>query len=91
MTKTIVVITILALSTSGALAAQKHKTHHHQGAMNAYARMGAPPAYGSVAAPPFVGMGGVSSSDRGTYMKNLHDSGYNPKNDFNSNGTIRAD
>ena len=24
------------------------------------------------------------------YMKNLQDSGYNPKNDYNPNGTIRA-
>jgi len=24
------------------------------------------------------------------YFKNLHDSGYNPKNDFNPNGTMRA-
>jgi hypothetical protein len=24
------------------------------------------------------------------YAKNLHDSGYNPKNDFNPNGTMRA-
>ena len=24
------------------------------------------------------------------YLKNLHDSGYNPKNDFNPNGTMRA-
>ena len=24
------------------------------------------------------------------YIKNLHDSGYNPKNDFNPNGTMRA-
>jgi hypothetical protein len=24
------------------------------------------------------------------YLKNLHESGYNPKNDFNPNGTIRA-
>jgi hypothetical protein len=24
------------------------------------------------------------------YIKNLHDSGYNPKNDYNPNGTIRA-
>jgi hypothetical protein len=24
------------------------------------------------------------------YVKNLRDSGYNPKNDFNSNGTMRA-
>jgi BA14K-like protein len=32
--------------------------------------------------------GGVSGSS--PYIKNLHDSGYNPKNDFNPNGTIRA-
>jgi hypothetical protein len=34
--------------------------------------------------------GGVSSSDRALHIKNLHDSGYNPKNDFNPNGTMRA-
>src|SRR5260370_42130661 len=34
--------------------------------------------------------GGVSSSDHSLYIKNLHDSGYNAKNDFNPNGTIRA-
>ncbi|MCA6109303.1 hypothetical protein [Bradyrhizobium cenepequi] len=41
-------------------------------------------------APPGVVPGGVSSSDRALYIKNLHDSGYNSKNDFNPNGTIRA-
>jgi hypothetical protein len=41
-------------------------------------------------AHPVVVPGGVSSSDRALYNKNLHDSGYNPKNDFNPNGTIRA-
>src|SRR5258708_507283 len=30
------------------------------------------------------------AQDRALYMKNLHDSGYNPKNDFNPNGTMRA-
>jgi len=39
-----------------------------------------------VGAPP----GGASGSDRALYIKNLHDSGYNPKNDFNPNGTMRA-
>jgi hypothetical protein len=34
--------------------------------------------------------GGVSSSDHALYLKNLQDSGYNPKNDFNPNGTMRA-
>src|SRR6202043_4067723 len=30
------------------------------------------------------------AQDRALYINNLHDSGYNPKNDFNPNGTIRA-
>jgi hypothetical protein len=34
--------------------------------------------------------GGVSSSDRATYIKNLHDSGYNPKDNFNANGTLKT-
>jgi hypothetical protein len=33
---------------------------------------------------------GASSSNNALYIKNLHDSGYNPKNDFNPNGTMRA-
>jgi hypothetical protein len=40
-----------------------------------------------VGRPPVVVPGGVSSS---AYIKNLRDSGYNPKNDFNPNGTMRA-
>ena len=39
---------------------------------------------------PSVAWGGVSSSDRTQYIKNLHDSGYNPKANFNANGTIRT-
>ena len=46
-------------------------------------------AQAPVGAPPVVVPGGVSS-DRALYLKNLHNSGYNPKNDFNPNGTIRA-
>ena len=30
------------------------------------------------------------AQDRALYIKNLNDSGYNPKNDFNPNGAIRA-
>jgi hypothetical protein len=41
-------------------------------------------------APVGVPPGGVSSSNRAMYIKNLHDSGYDPKNDFNPNGTMRA-
>ena len=47
-------------------------------------------AQAAVGAPPGVVPGGVSSSDRALSIKNLYDSGYNPKNDFNPNGTIRA-
>jgi hypothetical protein len=79
------IVTILALSTSGAFAAQKTKTHHRH-AMNAYARVGAPPPV--VAPSPVIWTGGVSGSDREMYFRNLRDSGYNPKNNFNANGTI---
>jgi hypothetical protein len=80
MVKSILAITILALSTSAALAA--HRTHHHyRNAMNAYT--GAAPS-------PVVPMGGVSSSDRAMYIRNLHDSGYNPKNDFTAGGTLKT-
>jgi hypothetical protein len=34
--------------------------------------------------------GGASSNDRALYIKNLHDAGYDPKNNFNANGTIRT-
>jgi hypothetical protein len=33
---------------------------------------------------------GVSSSDHALHTRNLRDSGYNPRNDFNPNGTMRA-
>jgi len=71
MIKSILAVTILALSTSGALAAH-HRTHHH--ATKATANVGAPPPVGAPpsmmgAPPPFVGMGGVSSSDRADRVK----------------------
>jgi hypothetical protein len=80
MTKGILAITILALTTSGAFAAH-HRTHHHHQAMN---NAGAPPAM--MGAPSPV-VGGVSSADQAT---RLRESGYNPKNDFNANGTIKS-
>jgi hypothetical protein len=30
------------------------------------------------------------AQDRALYIKNLQESGYNPRNDFNPNGTMRA-
>ena len=81
MNKSILVsLTILALSTSAALAA--HRTHHGR-PMNANAVAGP-------GASPVGGWGGVSSNDRALYIKNLHDAGYDPKNNFNANGTIKT-
>lgn len=34
--------------------------------------------------------GGMGSGDHALYLKNLRDSGYNPRNDYNPNGTMRA-
>jgi hypothetical protein len=79
MCRSIVVgLAVLALSTSAALAA--HRVHHH--AMNASAPAAANP-------PPAIWMGGIKSSDHVTYLRNLHDSGYDPKNDY-KNGLIRT-
>jgi len=79
MTKNILIsLAVLTLSTSAALAA--HRTHHRQ-TMN---------AYGSVGASPVVWTGGVSSSDRATYFRNLHDSGYDPKSNFDAKGILKT-
>jgi hypothetical protein len=79
MTRSIVVgLAILTLSTSAALAAQRT---HHRHAMNAYAAVPATSA-------PAMWTGGVSSSDRALYIKNLRDSGYNPKKNFNASGNV---
>ncbi|MEA2911031.1 MAG: hypothetical protein QOJ15_3112 [Bradyrhizobium sp.] len=79
MTKSILIsLAVLTLSTSAALAA--HRTHHRH-AMN---------ANGSVGASPAVWMGGVSSSDHATYIRNLHESGYDPKNNFDAKGMLKT-
>jgi hypothetical protein len=39
---------------------------------------------------PSAAWGGLSDSDRAQYIKNLRDSGYNPKDNFNANGTIKT-
>jgi hypothetical protein len=79
MTRSIIVgLAILTLSTSAALAAQRT---HHRNVMNANA---------SVGATPVVWPGGVSSSDHALYLRNLRDSGYNPKNDY-ANGLMKTE
>ena len=76
MAKSILAIVILALSTSGALAA--HRTHHRH-AVNAFASVGPSPVVSPV---------GASSSDHALYIRNLHDSGYDPKNNINAKGNV---
>ncbi len=44
--------------------------------------------YTGVGASPVVWTGGVSSSDRALYIRNLHDSGYNTKKNFNASGNL---
>jgi hypothetical protein len=78
--KLLVALAILGLSASAASAA-----HHHHHALNANASVPDP------ASPPPMGWtGGPNSSDHATYLKNLHDSGYNPKNDRDANGNVAA-
>jgi hypothetical protein len=94
MNKSILVsLAILTLSTSAALAAQR--THHGRAMHpNASAAAVTPNpnanAFAGPGASPVGWWGGVSSNDRALYIKNLHDAGYNPKNNFNANGTIRT-
>ena len=79
MTRSILIsLAVLTLSTSAALAA--HRTHHRH-AMNAYP---------SVGASPVVWTGGVNSSDRDQHIKNLRDSGYDPKNNFDAKGILKT-
>ncbi len=63
MKKILIGLAVLAVSTSGALAAK----HHH--AMKPKAAAAAP----APAAPMM--MGGVSAADKAMYKKNMHDSG----------------
>jgi len=48
-----------------------------------------PAYYGGAGNQPGV-WGPVSSKDYDLYIKNLHDAGYNPKNNYNANGTIKV-
>ncbi|MCP3379453.1 hypothetical protein NLM31_03220 [Bradyrhizobium sp. CCGUVB4N] len=78
--KLFVALAILSLSASAALAA-----HHHHHALNTQAGVPDPASQ-----PPTGWTGGPNSTDHATYLRNLHDSGYNPKNDFDSSGHIAS-
>jgi hypothetical protein len=100
MTRSILIsLAVLALSTSAALATQR--THHHRAVKpdastaavnpNPNARQMYPNTFASGgAASPAVWTGGVSSGDHGMYMKNLHDSGYDPKNNYDAKGILKT-
>ena len=74
------IITILALSTSGALAAQRI---HHRHASPALL-----PSEGSRGLNAYAA--GPGNSNDSLYIKNLRDSGYNPKNNFDEFGNVWA-
>jgi hypothetical protein len=82
MTKSILVsLAVLTFATSAAMAAQ-HRVHPRQG-MNANARMAAPPP-SAVVSP-----GGAGSSNQEMRVRNLQESGYDPKNDYTKSGIMR--
>jgi hypothetical protein len=70
-----------AVNTAGAIATAPFRPANPYYRANSYAYY---PANSYGMAPS-----AVSSKDREMYVKNLHDSGYDPKNDFNKDGTIR--
>jgi uncharacterized protein YdeI (BOF family) len=77
--KSIIVISLSLALITPALAAKKH--HHH------YARPVSQPAQ-----PPSMAMGMMGPTTAANwqqYQKNLRDAGYNPKDDYQSNGVIR--
>ena len=77
----LVIITILAISTSGALAVQRtHRLHASRAPL---------PSEGAGRLNADA-LGPSNSSDRDIYIKNLQDSGYNPNNDFNRSGNEQA-
>ncbi len=80
--------TAAAIGTAGAVAATSPNWgwggNPYQTGTGYYA---GGPYYGGY---PSAAWGGVSSSDRAQYIKNLHDSGYNPNDNFNANGTVKT-
>ena len=76
--KLLVALAVLTLSVTAASA-----THHHRHAMNTHAAVPESPS-------PMGWAGGMNANDHAMYLKNLHDSGYNPKNDRDANGNVAA-
>jgi hypothetical protein len=57
--------------------------------MTSFKTLAAAVLLSATAATPAFAQGGPNS-DHSLYLKSLHDSGYNPRNDYNPNGTMRA-
>ena len=79
----LVAIAIASLSTitPADARAAKHRTIHHHAVMGA----GMSPAVLSANAS-LSGIG--DGTDHAMHMRNLHDSGYNPRGDYNANGLL---
>jgi hypothetical protein len=68
---------IIVISLSLALVTPALAAKHHH------------PAQQMSAQPPMGTMGPITAADWQQYQKALRESGYNPKNDYQSNGAIR--
>jgi hypothetical protein len=80
--KSMIVISLSLALVTPALAATKHHYHHHYHHVTSHPAQ--PPMMGSMGM-----MGPITSENYQQYLKNLHDAGYDPKNDYQSNGVIR--
>ena len=69
------------LAVTGAAMARESVHHHHHVVHHHYHTVSAPPAEGSIPAD--------SLGAHDAYMKNLHDSGYNPHGDLDASGNLR--
>ena len=70
------------LALTGAAMARESVHHHHHAMHHQYQNTTAPVAEGASPAD--------SLSAHDAYVKNLHDSGYNPHSDYDANGIIKS-
>src|SRR4051812_2561920 len=58
--------------------------------MNSFKALAAAVLLAATVATPAFAQAPMGAGDHALYLKNLRDSGYNPANDYNPNGTMRA-
>jgi hypothetical protein len=86
MTRSIVIgLAVVMISTSGAWAAHRYHHYHHHYASPALSPSEGPRAWGGLKAYA----GPIKPDDYNMYLKNLHDAGYDPKNDYAANGLLK--